>query len=592
MKKIIAYFRINDPTLAIEDRVFVIVCTILVMISCIAVVMNTVLGLPYQLNIVILFIAFLYFLMLQRALSGRITTWLRVNFILVGMVSLFCGYFLNGGLIGAMIPFLSIALIFALFSVSRNKHKLITILFIAELLLMVGVESLYPDLVIGYENENMQFLDLATTFIMVIFFTGVLISAFKASYEKEREYLLEIKAELEESKAKIEEAMEEVQRATRSKSMFLANMSHELRTPLNGIIGIGDLLRHTDSKEEQLELIETLNSSGELLLNIISDILDISKIEAGKMELFNQPVNLKTTIETIANFTVLRVKETKPTVEFKYKIDPDVKFGIICDESRLKQILLNLLSNAIKFTSSGSIFLHVSLVQSNQSSQVIRFSIQDTGIGIEEALLPLLFNPFYQIDSGTSKKYAGTGLGLSICKNLCDQMKGEISAQSTLGVGSTFTFELPFETYELSHEGNLQMNSAQDFSAEGQLKILVAEDNKMNQIIASKIFDNLGVKVHMANDGKEALEAFKREVYDVIFMDIQMPVMDGLKATTEIRKLVNFTQPVIIAVTANAMKEDETACYAAGMNHFISKPITIKKVREMMTLLVGSGIVN
>ena len=381
----------------------------------------------------------------------------------------------------------------------------------------------------------------------------------------------------------LKSAKEAAETATKAKSVFLANMSHEIRTPMNAIMGLAGLLLEEDLTPGQKDDVKTICKSGEALITIINDILDLSKIEAGKIELEFQPFDLRKCIEDA--WELIATNYSEKGLELKFSIEDSTPERVIGDVSRLRQILVNLLNNAVKFTDKGEVVISVAGRRVEGGSHELHFAVKDTGIGIPEDKMGHLFQSFSQIDTSTTRKYDGTGLGLAICKRLVETMGGRIWAESEFNKGSTFHFTITakdthLKPFSVEHGSYLEVHLHDDRADD--LRILLAEDNIINQKVMLRMLKKLGYRrAEVAANGLEVLEALKYSPYDVILMDVQMPMMDGLEAARFIRQAWS-NGPRIIAITAHALKGDKEKCLEAGMDGYICKPV---KMKELQTVL-------
>lgn len=668
------------------------------------------LGVGLRINNLVSFLIFSLFFILAH--FRGLFVYLVYPFIFFVLTTMTFVWIYSGGSKG-VIPFLySLGFIAFIMITDSKQHGIVFLLTLANLLLMMFIEYWHPEWIVVYPNMEVRQIDLYIGNLVSVIFVGLLIATLKNNYNKE--------------KIKVSQQKLELEKAYETKSRFLANMSHEIRTPMNGMLGMASVLSHTELNNQQREYLNIIEVSGERLLNIINEILDYSKLEAGEMKLANYPFSIQQCLSEVLDITAVRA--FSKNLELLYQIDKNIPKIVVGDFTKLRQILLNIIGNALKFTKQGEIFIKVELIHHTTDQAQILFAIKDTGIGISKENMTNLFKSFTQVDGSNSREYGGTGLGLSISKEFVDMMKGQIWAESEVDKGSTFYFsaffnlptpqELPVVESEVKHLELLQGKKvllvddnkmAQKLLAEklqewgmkvdavssakaalhwlneakGQadialidskmpitnglelgrafrnvganfhlalmlshdnlnaveisevmdtvlqkpikeeflletlveifrnktaenkqnntnyqvlpneekkqpilkaLNILVVEDDLVNQKLVMTFLQMLGYQPHLAQDGQEALEMLQERAYDLILMDIQLPKLDGLECTKIVRKRLDIQQPIIVAMTANVLQEEEQKCMEVGMNYFLQKPISISKLEQVFLM--------
>ena len=389
-------------------------------------------------------------------------------------------------------------------------------------------------------------------------------------------------ARLQQALSKAKDLAQQAQQANRIKTEFLANVSHEIRTPMSGVLGMLEILKETPLDEEQLHCVEIAMENGDALVRLIDDLLQFARMEAEKARLVPREISLRSLVQNFAE--VLELMASKKSLGFSMQLDPDLPERVFLDGERLRQVLMNLGSNAVKFTLKGEIHFEARVLRRERSLCTVAFSFRDTGIGIAEEKLGMLFQPFSQVDSSSTREFGGTGLGLAICKKLVEAMGGKISVRSEEGSGSEFFFTLPVPL-DVSSKNPGGGKKTMWIENPESYKVLVVEDNLTNQMVFTGMLQKFGLGVEKAADGSQALDLLEKTRFDLVFLDLQMPVMDGYQALREIRdplsNVLDHQVPVVV-LSAHVMRGEREKCEKMGASDFLLKPVSAKQMQESL----------
>lgn len=478
----------------------------------------------------------------------------------------------SGGIKAAIPTFLGLVYLSGLLVLPLKDYLIFIIATFGLVLGLTIYEIHYPQSAAPYLSNDLLMQDLAIATLTSLVIMGICLYVFKRTYIDERRQLREKYEELEKEKHK-------AQSTDQAKTTFLATISHEMRTPLNGIVGMTELLSETKVNKEQEDLIDSLVYSSNILHGLISNVLDITTIEAGKLKLQMSSFEIREELNAIWKVFKKKAKSNK-SLEINLHLDEKLPQFLTGDIARIRQVLVNLMNNAIKFTYKGRIDLEVAVINQTGDVASVRFSIKDTGAGIPQESQPRLFETFYK--GNDDEKYEGTGLGLSIVEKLVSLMGGTIAFESVLREGSHFYFTLPLGVSQSADDKKMDLMIVPGLT---DLDILVVEDVQINRLVAEKMLKSLGItKVDLAFNGTEGVQMAGEKCYDIILMDLQMPDISGFEASKQITTIYEnkSEKPLIIALTANAMKNSREECLEAGMIDYLLKPIRMETLKEVL----------
>lgn len=562
---------------SVKNKLLSVFSFCFIIASITSIFINIYLQLPFQINIVVLFVLFIHSIAFYCAIRNKISNKGRFLY-LTALVSLLpFAWVFNGGMLGSIPIYYFVYFTASILTLTRNYRNYFIAYIILITIIPLYIDTFHPDLIIPYTSEHAQFMDIKMSFIQVIFTTILLTTTYTSINDDIQLQLIKYQERLEDSYTKLAESKQYAEEAAIAKTNFITNISHEIRTPLTGIIGISDLLGVSTLNPEQKLLIRSLDYSSKILLGLVNDLLDLSKIEANKLHLNIEAFDIKESIKKIETIMALQIKEKN--IDFKISISDDVPTYLQLDRNKYKQVLINLLSNAIKFTEHGSVSCQI--IYNREKSRLITV-VEDTGIGINKNDFDKLFTPFTQLNKHNHGNYNGVGMGLTISKKMVEIMKGQIYFDSTLAKGSCFSFTLPVP---ISEQTSLPEKKVSNVNSPS-LHLLIAEDNKINQMVLTKMISKLNHTFDVAENGKDAINMCMENNYDAVLMDIQMPVVNGIEASKTILEYhdsANRKAPKIIICSANIQHLNNDPELKKSIAGFLSKPINLHQVDEILS---------
>lgn len=584
----ISYFtkflnRLNWNNISIKNRVLAVFSFCLILSSIISIIINSYLHLPFQANIIVTIIMIVHSLAFYYSIKNLISDRERCLYLSIMVTLLPIAWIYNGGLVGSIPMYFFMYFTASILSLTASYRNYFIIYIFVLTLIALAIQNYFPEIIIPYTSAKVQLFDLKFAFIQVVFITVVITITFTSINDETQLKMTKQKEELQESLNQLAIAKELAEKATIAKTNFITNISHEIRTPLNGIVGISNLLNTNALNEEQKVLIQSLDLSSKTLLDLINDLLDLSKMESNKLTLNNEPFDIRNTINEANELTDPLIKDKD--IILQTIIQSNTPTYVLLDRTKFKQVLINLLSNAIKFTDQGKVTCTISY---DPVVSTLTARIEDTGIGIAKEDIEKLFTPFTQLNKPNSIANNGIGMGLAISKKMIDLMQGEIHIKSTIDIGSCFTVTIPCTPISQELIKTKEMTETSDNNNTSEIKechILIAEDHKINQIVIAKMLEKLNHTYEFANNGQEAIDLCLHKTFDIILMDIQMPLVNGIEAAKIIIDRYNELGnplPKIIICSANTMQIDKKEELKNYINGYLTKPINLTQLADII----------
>lgn len=574
---------IRWSSISVKNRLLAVFSFCFIISSISSILYNIYLQLPLEINIVVFIVMMIHLIAFYSSIKNKISDKWRFIYLTILVTFLPFAWVFNGGLIGSIPMYYFIYFTASILSLSQLYRNYFICYILLISIISLYIQSCHPTLIVPYPTLEAQSFDMKFGFIQVIITTILLTITYTNINDDMQLKLIKHKRRLEASYSKLASAKQKVDEAAKAKTNFITNISHEIRTPLTGIIGISELLTNSNLSQEQKHLTHTLSLSSKTLLDLVNDLLDLSKIESNKLKINNEVFNLKETIDEIENLMTLYIRDKDITL--KTIIGDNIPEFILLDRTKYKQILINLLSNAIKFTFHGTVTCSIYF---DREKSLLQTTVEDTGIGIDPKDYDKLFTPFSQLNTTTNFEQNGVGMGLTISKKMAELMKGELNFKSKINEGSCFRFIVP--TQEI-HNSNRSTKTIKDKSVENkkQLHILIAEDHKINQMVLARMIESLDHQYSLANNGKEAIHLTEQNRYDAILMDIQMPIVNGIEATEIILRHYQQKEldpPKVIICSANVLQLKIDPQLKKQIFGFLTKPINLDQLENMLNSIV------